>query len=64
MVRKVRKKTGTNRWGGRKLYSIIKQDLQKQSIKMGRDKFFDLLRSEGLLVKPRKRHYFTTQSHH
>ena len=64
MVKKVRKKVKTNRWGGRKLYSMIKKEMERQSIKMGRDKFFDLLRSEGMLVKPRKRHFFTTQSHH
>ena len=38
--------------------------MEKHSIKMGRDKFFDLLREEDMLVKPRKRHFFTTQSHH
>ena len=64
MVKKERKKAKTKRWGGRKIYSIIKEDLEKQNIKMGRDKLFDLLRSEGMLVKPRKRHFFTTQSHH
>jgi len=64
MVNKVRKKAKTNRWGGRKLYWLTKDEMNKQNIKIGRDKFFDLLRSEGMLVKPRKRYFHTTQSHH
>ena len=64
MVKKVRKKTRTKRWGVKKLYPLIKPELQNQNIKMGRDKLFDLLRAEGMLVQPRKRNYFTTQSHH
>jgi len=64
MVKEIYKKSKTKRWGGRKLYSIISNSLKTHNIKMGRDKFFDLLRSEGMLVKPRKRNYFTTDSHH
>lgn len=40
--------------GGRKLYHRLKPKLKADAIKMGRDKLFALLRSEGLLVKPRK----------
>jgi len=64
MVKRKRKQAKTSRWGTRKIYSLVKGDLQKHSIKMGRDKLFDLLRSYNMLVKPRKRHFFTTQSHH
>lgn len=64
MIKRIRKKAKTKRWGGRKLYSMLNDELHNHNIKIGRDKFFDLLRSEGMLVKPRKRHYFTTQSHH
>lgn len=64
MVNKIRKRTQTKKWGGRKLYKLIKEELPGFSINMGRDKFFAFLRREGLLVSPRKRKYFTTQSHH
>ena len=64
MVKEIYKKSKTKRWGGRKLYSMIESSLKTHRIKLGRDKFFDLLRSEGMLVKPRKRNYFTTDSHH
>lgn len=64
IIKKLRKKVKTSRWGVRKIHSLIKEDLRKHSIKMGRDKLFDLLRSNNMLVKPRKRHFFTTQSHH
>ena len=64
IIKKIRKRAKTSRWGVRKIHSLIKGDLQKHSIKIGRDKLFDLLRLNGMLVKPRKRHFFTTQSHH
>jgi putative transposase len=50
--------------GGRKLYKYIKEDLQKNNIKMGRDALFNLLRSHGLLVKRTKRFHITTDSKH
>lgn len=46
------------------MYSLIKEDLTLHKIKIGRDKLFDLLRMNGLLVTKRKRRFFTTQSHH
>jgi transposase InsO family protein len=64
MVNKIRKRAKTSRWGGRKLYDLLKEELHGFSIKIGRDKFFSLLRKNGLLVSPRKRKYYTTQSHH
>ncbi len=64
IIKKIRRKSKTSRWGVRKIHSLIKEDLQRHSIKIGRDKLFDLLRSNNMLVKPRKRHFFTTQSHH
>lgn len=42
------------RMGGRKLYHRLKPHLQAEDLKMGRDALFELLRTEGLLVKPRK----------
>lgn len=50
--------------GGRKTLSILSPDLEKLGIQIGRDKFFDLLRSKGLLVKRRRNYAITTQSHH
>ena len=64
MVNKIRKRARTNRWGGRKLHKLLREEFAGFAIKMGRDKLFDLLRKNGMLVKPRKRNYYTTQSHH
>ena len=46
--------------GGRKLLYL----LQKDGINIGRDKLFDILQHENMLVKRRKRKVFTTQSKH
>jgi len=64
MISKVRKRARTKRWGGRKLHVLLKEELDGFSIKIGRDKLFDLLRENGMLVKQRKRKFFTTMSHH
>lgn len=64
MVNKIRKRAKTSRWGGRKLHGLLKEELEGFSIKIGRDKLFSLLSKNGLLVSPRKRKYYTTQSHH
>jgi len=52
------------RMGGRKMYFMIKEDINRLSIKLGRDALFDLLASEHLLVQRRKRKYITTNSKH
>lgn len=52
------------RIGGRKLHELIKEDLQKQNIKMGRDKLFSLLADNQLLIKNKKRRAVTTNSYH
>ena len=52
------------RIGTRKLYYLLKSDFMKLNIKIGRDAFFDYLRSEHLLVKPRKSYTKTTFSNH
>lgn len=52
------------RIGGRKLHFLIAEDLQKAEIKMGRDKFFDLLARNALLVKRRRKYVYTTDSFH
>lgn len=53
-----------SREGGRKLLRRIREKLKNLGIKIGRDKFFDFLREEGLLVKPKKRFTKTTNSLH
>ena len=50
--------------GGKKLYSRIKPELECIGIKCGRDKFFDILRTNSMLVRYRKRFVKTTQSKH
>lgn len=52
------------RLGGRKLYYILKEDLSKLPSNLGRDKFFDLLRRNELLIHPIKQYVVTTNSHH
>ena len=51
------------RLGGRKLYHVLKDDLRDIG-KIGRDKFFDILRSNDLLVKRKRSYTKTTNSHH
>lgn len=50
--------------GTAKIYHKIKPDLNRLGIKMGRDALYDLLRSENLLLKKRKRRIRTTNSQH
>lgn len=52
------------RLGTRKLHYILKEDSQINQLKVGRDKLFDLLRSEGLLITKRKKYTKTTNSRH
>ena len=49
---------------GRNLLASIKPELKKHTISIGRDKFFDLLRENGLLVKSKNRKANTTFSYH
>ena len=52
------------RLGGRKLFFKLKSFMNDHHIKMGRDAFFDLLRTHNLLIKQRKRYHVTTNSKH
>lgn len=52
------------RIGGRKLFYLLKPVLEKSNISIGRDKLFDLLRDECLLVKKRRNYAITTRSYH
>lgn len=51
------------RIGGRKLYKMLEKDLE-QAGKIGRDKFFDILRNNGLLVERIRSGTRTTNSYH
>jgi len=52
------------RCGTRKLLYLLREDLKRLDYRLGRDALFSLLRREALLVRPRKRRVFTTQSEH
>jgi transposase InsO family protein len=51
------------RLGGKKLYCLLRDDLQKAG-KIGRDKFFSVLRHNGLLVERKRSYTRTTHSYH
>ena len=63
MVKGYRDKVG-HRTGGIKLYSDLKKKMNALEIKMGRDKFFDFLRANNLLVPRLKNFHITTNSKH
>jgi transposase InsO family protein len=50
--------------GGRKLHSMLSSQIKSQGIKIGRDKLFDFLREEHLLIKTRRKYHKTTNSKH
>ena len=58
-VRQLMPRTGT-----RKLHDIMTYSLNNRGIFIGRDKLFDILREQQLLVPRRKRYFFTTNSKH
>jgi putative transposase len=63
-IQRIKSKAQTNRWGVRKLQILVNQELSSIGVCTGRDYLFDLLRANNMLVRSRKRKYFTTQSHH
>ncbi len=52
------------RIGTRKLYYLIKDELNVLHIKIGRDVLFNFLRAEHLLIKPKRSYVKTTNSKH
>lgn len=52
------------RLGTRKLHFLITDALEQKAIKFGRDKLFDLMRINDLLIQPRRRYAQTTMSKH
>jgi len=63
LVQKYRKEVG-QRTGGIKLYKELKNDMIKQDINIGRDKFYRFLRHYNLLVPKIKNFHTTTNSNH
>lgn len=62
LIRPIRKKM--YRVGTIKIYEMIKKDMTKNDIKIGRDKLFTFLRHEKMLVKKKKNFTKTTNSFH
>ena len=50
--------------GTRKLHHLLRDDLEYWGIKLGRDRLFDLLRQNRLLIQPRRQYRKTTHSKH
>lgn len=59
-VREVR--AAMPRLGGRKLYHILKPWLRDLGV--GRDRLFDILRANNMLIQPVRSYHVTTNSHH
>lgn len=62
MVEKIR--IHQPRIGTRKLYYLLKEDFRSLGIKIGRDGLFRYLRSENMLIRPKKTYTKTTNSTH
>jgi transposase InsO family protein len=62
LIREARKELPKT--GGLKLYKTIKPALVHNDIKIGRDRFYELLRRHQLLIPKNKRAYITTDSKH
>ena len=52
------------RCGGRKLFIELQPFFKEHKMSMGRDKFFDLLKRNKLLIRKTKRNVYTTMSKH
>jgi transposase InsO family protein len=55
-------RTQMPRIGSKKLYYLLNNDLKM--LKIGRDKFIDILRANHLLIVPKRSYHVTTNSHH
>ncbi len=52
------------RIGTRKLHYILTEELKQEGINLGRDKMFEILGKNGMLIKKRRRYVQTTNSKH
>lgn len=62
LVKQERRRQG--RLGGRKLRHMLAPPMAEAGVRMGRDRFFELLRDKGLLVERKRGHVRTTNSRH
>jgi putative transposase len=60
----VRERKLQQRIGGKKLYRLLKPEMEQLELSMGRDKFFRFLRKNRLLVPKSKNFTITTNSFH
>ena len=58
------KRTLWKKGSGRNLHAALQKEFKKHNLKIGRDKFFGILRENGLLVKKKQRRTRTTFSYH
>lgn len=52
------------REGGKKMYQALKKDFLRSGIKIGRDRLYDILRENEMLVKRKRSFVKTTNSYH
>jgi transposase InsO family protein len=62
LVREIRRKMPMI--GCKKLYRMLKCDINAMGLKLGRDALFDILRQNDMLIKPKKKYTKTTNSYH
>jgi putative transposase len=53
-----------HRLGTLKVFKLIKPSLQKMDIKLGRDKFYDVMREHRMLIHRKRKFHKTTNSNH
>ena len=63
-ARQMRLNSLTVKTGGVKMHKILKAALAAHNVSIGRDRFLDLLRAEGLLLKKKRKYARTTDSNH
>ena len=51
-------------FGARSMLDMLGPKLAEHNLQIGRDRFFELLRANGLLVRPRRKYVSTTNSRH
>lgn len=52
------------RLGGLKLHSMLRDELESEGVRLGRDRFFEVLRNQALLLEPLPKAPRTTNSAH
>ncbi len=62
MVQRIRRKMPM--LGTKKLFWLLKDEIKESGYKIGRDKFFEILKLNGLLIRRKKRYVRTTNSNH